>query len=227
MLFIWIEVNSYLYKVVISMKITGIEEQKKNSKRCSIYIDGEYNFSIDKEILEELNFYVGMELNPDVFNQKLAIIDYKSALRTALYLLMRSSKTENELRKRLKEKQHSENTINAVLEYLKEIGYINDESYAESYIKSVRESAGTSKRSLYYKLAGKGVDSEVIRQKLEEAEIDDFAPAMKAAEKKAAGLKGDKRQKAAKLLNFLYRKGYGMEVCRKVIEELDLDETDI
>jgi regulatory protein len=206
------------------MRITGIEEQKKNNKRCSIYIDGEYYCSVDKEILEELNFHVGMDLNPDEFNQKMETIDYKSALRTALYMLMRSSKTENELRKRLKEKQHSEKAINAVLEYLKEIGYVNDESYAESYIKNAKETAGTSKRSLYYKLTGKGVDIEVIQQKLEEAEIDDFASAMKAAEKKAEGLKGDKRQKSAKLLNFLYRKGYGMEVCRKVIEELELDE---
>jgi regulatory protein len=206
------------------MRITGIEEQKKNNKRCSIYIDGEYYCSVDKEILEELNFHVGMDLNPDEFNQKMETIDYKSALRSALYMLMRSSKTENELRKRLKEKQHSEKAINSVLEYLKEIGYVNDESYAESYIKNAKETAGTSKRSLYYKLTGKGVDSEVIQQKLEEAEIDDFASAMKAAEKKAEGLKGDKRQKSAKLLNFLYRKGYGMEVCRKVIEELELDE---
>ncbi len=207
------------------MRITAIEEQKKNNKRCNIYIDGEYYCSVDKEILEELNFSKGMELNQEEFNRKLEIIEYKSALRTALYMLIRSSKTENELKKKLKEKKHSENAINAVLQYLKEIGYINDESYTESYIKNARESAGTSRRSLYYKLAGKGVDSEVIQQKLEEAEIDDFASAMKAAEKKAVGLKGDKRQKAAKLLNFLYRKGFGMEVCRKVIEELDLDES--
>lgn len=207
------------------MKITKIEEQKKNSKRCSIFIDGEYYCSADKEVLEELNFCEGMELNPDEFNQKLEIIEYKSSLRTALYMLMRSSKTENELKKRLKEKGYPEKAISSVLEYLKEIGYINDESYAESYIRSIRESTGTSRRSIYYKLAGKGVDNEVIRQKLEEAEIDDYAAAIKAAKKKATGLKGDKRQKSAKLLNFLYRKGFGMEVCRKVIEELDLDDS--
>lgn len=208
------------------MKITKIEEQKKNKNRCSIYIDGEYHSSVDKDILEELSFFEGIELNPDEFDQKLETIQYKSALRTALYILARSSKTENEIKKKLKEKHHPEKAIRDVLEYLRGIGYINDESYTESFIRNMRDTAGTSRRTLYYKLAGKGVDIEVIRQKLEEAEFNDYASALKAAEKKAVCLKGDKKEKSLKIMNFLYRKGFGMEVCRKVIETLDLEETE-
>lgn len=207
------------------MRITGIEEQKKNKNRYNLYIDGEYYCSIDKDILEEMGFAEGMELNPDEFNHKLEIIQYKSALKTAFYILMRSSKTESEISKKLREKNHAEKAIHSVLEYLKELGYINDESYTESYIRSTRETAGTSKRSLYYKLAGKGVDTEIIQQKLEEAEIDDYAAALKAAEKKLSGLKGDKRAKAAKLYGYLYRKGFGSDVCRRVVEGLDLEES--
>ena len=206
------------------MKITKIEVQKKNSKRCSIYIDGEYHSSIDKDIQEELKLCEGMELNEDEFNQKLEIIQNKSALRAALYIVARASKTESEIRKRLKEKQHTEKAISLALEYLRKVGYINDESFTESFIRSSKDVTGTSKRSLYYKLANKGVDSEVIQQKLEEAEIDDYASAMKAAQKKAASIKGDKRERASKLLSYLYRKGYGVDVCKKIIAALDLEE---
>ncbi|HYF82957.1 MAG TPA: RecX family transcriptional regulator [Clostridia bacterium] len=206
------------------MKITKIEVQKKNSNRCSIYIDGEYHSSIDKDIQEELKLREGMELNEDEFNQKLEIIQNKSALRAALYIVARASKTESEIRKRLKEKQHNEKAISLALEYLREVGYINDESYTESFIRSSKDVTGTSKRTLYYKLANKGVDSEVIQQKLEEADIDDYASAMKAAQKKAASIKGDKRERASKLLSYLYRKGYGVDVCKKIIDTLDLEE---
>src|SRR5690349_16889 len=137
------------------MKITKIEVQKKNSKRCSIYIDGEYHSSIDKDIQEELKLCEGMELNEDEFNQKLEIIQNKSALRAALYIVARASKTESEIRKRLKEKDHTEKAISLALEYLREVGYINDESYTESFIRSSKDVTGTSKRSLYYKLANK------------------------------------------------------------------------
>ncbi|HYE83924.1 MAG TPA: RecX family transcriptional regulator [Clostridia bacterium] len=206
------------------MRITKIEEQKKNKKKYSIYIDGEYHSSIDKEVLEELDFREGMELNKDEFNKKMEIIQYKSALRASLFILAHSSKTEKEIIKKLKEKQHSDSAIKKVLEYLRELGYINDENYADSFIRTVKDNTGTSRRSLYNKLASKGVDSEVIRQKLEESDIDDYASALKAAQKKLPGLKGNKSEKAAKLMGFLYRKGYGMDVCRRIIEELELDE---
>ncbi|MHB1391849.1 MAG: regulatory protein RecX [Clostridia bacterium] len=207
------------------MKITKIEDQKKNNKRCNIYIDGEYHSAIDKEILEELKLSEGTELKEDEFNQKLEIIQYKSALRAALYILARSSKTEKEIKRRLKEKQHTEKAIGLALKYLKQIGYVNDESYTESFIRSSKDVSGTSKRTLYYKLANKGVDKVVIQQKLEEAEIDDYASAMKAAEKKAASIKGDTRERASKLLSFLYRKGYSMDVCRRVIADFDREES--
>lgn len=206
------------------MRITKIEEQKRNKKKYNMYIDGEYHSSIDKEILDEMKFIEGMELNEDDFNQKLEIIQYKSALRSAFYILARSSKTENELKKKLKEKQYPEKAINQVLDYLIAIGYVNDKSYAESFIGIMKNTAGTSSRSLYYKLASKGVDIEVIQQKLEEAEIDDYSAALKAAQKKLSGLKGDKKEKTSKLIGYLYRKGFGMEVCRKIMEELDLED---
>jgi regulatory protein len=217
-----IGVNSF--KGCEEMKITAIEEQKKNSKKLNIYIDGEYHSSVDTEIFDELGLSEGMELSPLEFNEKMEKMQYKSALRTALYMLMRSSKTEGEIRKRLKEKKYSVEAIDSVLQYLKEIGYINDESYTENFIRSNTDSPGVSKRSIYYKLAGKGIDIEVVRQKLEEAEIDDYGAALKAAQKKEAGLKGSRKEKASKLLSFLYRKGFGAEVCRKVIEELDLND---
>lgn len=212
-------------KVVIGMKITKIEEQKKNSKKYNIYVDGEYYNSIDKEILEEINLVAGVELIEDEFNLKMEIVQYKSALRSAFYMLARSSKTEIELKRKLKEKQYPEKAVNQVLDYLKSIGYINDGNYAESFIGIMKNSAGTSSRSLYYKLAGKGIDSDVIEQKLQEAELDDYSSALKAAQKKLSGLSGDKREKASKLLGFLYRKGFGMEVCRRVIEELKLEDS--
>lgn len=211
-------------KVVNFMRITKIEEQKKNKKRCSIFVDGEYYSSADREVIEEFNLCEGMELNQDEFNKKMEIIQYKSALRAALLILARASKTEKELVERLKLKKHPENAIKMALEYLKELGYINDKSYAESFIRSMKDYTGVSRRSLYSKLAVKGVDAEIIRQKLEEAEIDDYPSALKAARKKLPGLRGDNREKLTRLLSFLYRKGYGTDVCRRVIEELGMEE---
>jgi len=206
------------------MRITGIEQQKKNTKRYNIYIDGEYKCTVEDNILQELNLSKGMELNEIEFNNTLEIIQYKGALRAALYMLARAPKTEMEIEKGLSDKQHAPKAIKKVLEYLKEIGYINDESYAESYIRSIKATTGTSRRSIYQKLAAKGIDKEIIQQMLNKAEIDDYASAISAAKKKAASLKGNRREKKLKLLNYLYRKGFGIDDCKRAAEDILQEE---
>ena len=206
------------------MRITGIEQQKKNTKRYNIYIDGEYKCTVEDNILQELNLSKGMELNETEFNHTLEIIQYKGALRAALYMLARASKTEMEIEKRLSDRRYDPKAIKKVLEYLKEIGYINDESYAESFIRSTKDVTGTSRRTIYQKLAAKGVDKEIIQQELDKAEIDDYASALSAAKKKISSLKGSSREKKLKLLNYLYRKGFGIDACKRAAEELVREE---
>ncbi|MGI6586887.1 MAG: hypothetical protein GX301_04345 [Gracilibacteraceae bacterium] len=206
------------------MRITKIEQQIKNIKRYNIYIDGEYRFSVESDILQELCLSEGMELNETEFNKTLETIQYKGALRAALYMLARASKTEKEIERRLCEKQHDSKAIKRAVQYLKKIGYINDESYAESYIRAIKGTTGASRRSIYQKLFSKGIDKEIIKQKLDEAEMDDYESAAIAARKKAPYLKGSSREKRIKLLNFLYRKGFGIDACIKAAEELGFDE---
>lgn len=206
------------------MRITGIEQQKKNIERYNIYIDGEYRCSVDSDILQELGLSEEMELDETEFNKTMEIIQYKGALRAALYILARTPKTESDIEKRLIEKQHPWKAIQQVMEYLKEIGYINDESYAESYIRSIKDITGTSRRSILQRLVNKGVDKEIIQQKLDEADIDDYESAIKAAKKKISSLKGNSKEKKLKLLNYLYRKGFAVDACKRAAETLDLEE---
>lgn len=206
------------------MKITKIEQQKKNFKRYNVYIDGEYRCSVENDIIQELGLSEEMELNELEFNKTMEIIQYKGALRAALYILARVAKTESEIENRLVEKQYAPKAIKQAMIYLKEIGYINDESYAESYIRSIKDVTGISRRSIYQRLVNKGIDKEIIQQKLEESDFDDYVSAIKAAKKKALTLKGNSREKKSKLLNFLYRKGFGIDVCNRAAEALDLEE---
>lgn len=208
------------------MVITKIKEQNNNKKRCSIYVDGEYCCSADKDILLEVKLSEGMVLSQNAFNEKMGEINYKSALKAALSMLARSSRTENELVKKLREKDFPETAIQEVVKYLETIGYINDEAYAENLIKSTKDISGSSRKRLYYKLARKGISNEIIKQKLEEAGIDEYDSALRAAAKKASVLKGSVREKRAKLYNFLFRKGFSVEVCSKVLSELKLEEDD-
>lgn len=206
------------------MLITKVIEQKKNKKRCSIFVDGEYYCSVDKDVLNEINLREGMNFGEKEFNNIIDIMNYKSALKSALSMLVRAPRTKNELARKLRQKQYPEASINKVIEYLHSIGYINDEEYAESLIRNLKGSKGCSKKTIYYKLIQKGIDGDIIKQKLSEANIDDFNAAFQAAVNKAASVKGSSKEKMAKIYAFLMRKGFDTDTCSKVISEIQLPE---
>jgi len=211
---------------VIIVLITKIEEQKKNKKRCSIYVDDEYYCSVDREILKEVNLSEGI-ISENEFARKMDIINYKTALKAALTMLVRAPRTEKELSLKLRQKGLPDSAIQKAVEYLKGTGYINDEAYAESVIRSSKDIKGCSSNSLYSKLSQKGIDSETIRKKINEADFDEYSSALKAAQKKLQSLKGSSKDKAAKLMSFLFRKGFGMDTCKKVLDSLELQDDDI
>lgn len=204
------------------MLISKVAEQKKNKKRFSIYVDGEYYCSVDKDVLDEINIREGMNFEEKEFSNIIDKMNYKSALKSALSILVRAPRTENELARKLRQKQYPEAAINKVIEYLCSIGYINDEEYAESLIRSLKSNKGCSKRTIYYKLIQKGIDSDIINQKLGEVSFDEFAAAFQAAAKKVTSIKGSSREKMAKTYTFLMRKGFDTDTCSKVISELQL-----
>ena len=118
-------------------------------------------------------------------------------------ILAKSSKTKQELIKKLKEKEYNEETIQAVIAKINDLGYINDQQYIEDFIRNKADtSQGLNKRTLQNKLIQKGVDKELIQQSLENSSIDEYQNAIQAAEKKLRNLKGSDREKKSKLYAF-------------------------
>jgi regulatory protein len=207
------------------MKITAITPQKRNKSFYNIHIDNEYFCSLDDETIYYMKLKEGMEVDSELLMRASEESTYKKALSYALNLLAKYYKTKRELAKKLKEKEYNEDTIKAVLDKLSELGYLNDEQYVEAFIRSKQDtSQGLNKRTLYNKLIQKGVDKDIIQQSLENSDIDEYQNALEAAEKKLRSLKGEKREKKAKLYSFLYNKGFSYEICSKVINNIDIIE---
>lgn len=205
------------------MKITAITPQKRNKCFYNIHIDGEYFCSLDDETIYHMKLKEGMEVDTGILMQASKESAFKKALNYALNMISRYNKTKFELTKKLKEKEYEEDTIKAVVSRLSELGYINDEHYVEVFIRSKQDTnQGLNKKTLYNKLIQKGINKELVRQSLENSEIDEYQNALQTAEKKLKSLKGNKREKKAKLYSFLLYKGFEYEICNKVINNIDI-----
>lgn len=207
------------------MKITAIIPQKRNKSFYNIHIDNEYFCSLDDETLYHLKLKEGLEVDKELLMQASREANYRKAMNYSLNVLAKYYKTKYEIAKKLKEKDYADDTINAVISRLAELGYLNDENYVEAYLRSKQDtSQGLNKRTLFNKLAQKGVDKELIQQCLDNANIDEYQNAMDISVKKLQSLKGDSRAKKSKLYSFLLYKGFDYEICSKVINNINIAE---
>lgn len=207
--------------------ITKIEIQKKNKERVNIYLDEEYAFSISAELVYKENLKV-----KDVVDiEKLkSVADKESYLRcknSALKIIERSYKTEKEVIEKLQMKGYEQNHIEASIEFLKEYKFLNDDYYAEAFIKDKLNSKGSQR--IKQDLIKKGIPSDKIEEKLEG--ID------KIAEKNTARVLANKKLRiiqksendtykiSGKLYRFLISKGYAYDVVKEVVKDvMSIDE---
>lgn len=119
-----------------------------------------------------------------------------------------------------------QDAIDDVLERFGEVGLIDDEQFAEAWVRSRHTNKLLSKRALRLELRHKGVDAEVIEASLEGVSHDDeLAAATALAEKKMRSLGDVERQVAyRRIAGVLGRRGYGPGIIREVLSTvLDAD----
>lgn len=146
---------------------------------------------------------------------------YAVARAVVLRLLTGSPKSRSELEKALRRKGCPDDVAAEVLDRYEEVGLVDDEAYAQAFVRSKQAGGGLARRALSHELRKKGVDEELARSVLDEIEPEDErARAHELVEKKLRSMHGlDRVVQTRRLAGMLARKGYGPEVARLVINE--------
>lgn len=207
-------------------KITSIEVQKKNQNRVNIYVDNEYAFACDAELIYKHGIKKDSSIDVQEISEIVKDDEFIKCKNSALRTVEKAYKTEKELIDKLKERGFEEDTIYKVLSFLKEYNLINDEKYAEMYIKDRLRTQGRNK--IKYALIRKGISEDILSEKLENIDSEDEDDtAFKLAEKRYNILKkkeSDKYKLSQKLFRFLLSKGYDYDCCNKVVRRLTNNE---
>lgn len=131
-------------------------------------------------------------------------MDYETAKEKAVRYLVLALRTEEEVKNKLRKLNVEEGIIVQVTEYLKIIGYIDDEKYVEAYIRQCINIPKYSKYEIRMKLIQKGINKEILSEKLEELDNCDYEN--KLIDKL---LKGKlKNMEPLKQKAYLYRRGF-------------------
>lgn len=106
-----------------------------------------------------------------------------TALNYSLYLLSKRDYSEQELRRKLKLKEYSQDEIEQAISKAQENRWQSDERFCSAYLR-YRALQGYGPRRLRQELLQKGVKDWIISQELENCEVDWFELAEKVFEKK-------------------------------------------
>lgn len=206
------------------MKITLIEEQKKNKERVSIYIDEAYAFGVSLEILYKYNLKVGMILTEDFISDVIKKEETLKANNYAMNLIsMGGLKTEKEIRDKMIKKGFNDDDINNTIDLLKDYKYVDDRIYAEYYIKDKLQINGYGKNKIKSDLFRKGVSSEIINECLDEFVDEDnqFELAIELGRKKVRTIKTDDFNILYRRVgSFLQGRGFSFDIIKKVMSVL-------
>lgn len=202
------------------MIITKISQQKSNKKRFSIYVDDKYSFSMDELDLLRLGLKENNDISKDDLTQYKDYYEYKSAKSTAIKYLCRKMRSAHEINDKLKLKGYSNDIITRVIDELAELKYIDDEALSQFFINDTSKFNPCGKRLLKAKLAQKGINKNIIDEKLSGiGEDGEIALAKKLINKKFKDIFGFDRKETYKVYQFLLRKGFDYDVIDKAVRE--------
>jgi regulatory protein len=140
------------------------------------------------------------------------------------------ARSRSELADKLRSKYIPDDVATRLLDRFEEVGLVDDEAFARSWVESRQAGKGLARRALAQELRRKGVDDEVAREVLDEVDPDDEVEAARqlVRRKLRTVARLDSQVATRRLAGMLARKGYPAGVAFRVVrEELDAAGADV
>lgn len=212
------------------MKITSVEPQKKNPNRFNIFLDGQFAFGADEDLVVDKRLIAGKEITGDELQILVEEAELGKLMERLYGLLGRRQRSEKEIRDDLKQlsfkrkikgdQEISEMVVDKLMEKLRRKGLVNDLEFARAWVESRSKKKGTV--ALKSELFQKGIAREVVEEVLSEAQpSSETETAKKLLEKRIGRWKSlPEIEVKQKSLRFLMSRGFDYETSKEVLENV-------
>lgn len=200
------------------MIVTAIEDHGKTKKK--VYLDGQFAFVLYNGELSGCHIMEQRELPEEVYERIMEEILWKRIRQRALFLLKDMDRTEYQLRQKLKGDLYPEKLIHRVVEWLYSYHYLDDERYAENYVRCHVEKK--SRRQMVQDLLQKGVEKQIAEAAVDTQETpNEEVLIRKWIEKKKIDPENASTKDLQKLYGFLLRKGFSPSEVSRVLKGME------
>lgn len=190
-----------------------------DKRRCKVLLEEGFAFALYLGEIKKYRIEEGQELSQETYDEILYQILYRRARERVLHLLKSSDKTEQELRRKLREGSYPEEAICQAIEFAKNYRYVDDDGYTRRYVEYYKNSK--SRRQILYDLKQKGIPQETAVDFLQENPVDELAQARKLLEKRRYDSREASPEERRKQAAYLARKGFPYEVIEAAVGRFD------
>lgn len=203
--------------------ITQITEQKGRVNRRNVFLDGQFAFGCNLNVVAKFRLREGMPLSEEQVRQIQLGEVKQECFDRALEAIGSRLHSRSELHRKLMRREYGETVVNAVLDDLARLGYVNDEQFARTKAMSAAQYKHHGRRRAFMELRKAGVTGDVAERALNDVyeQHDSTATAKELARKQLPRLKKlDPLVARRRLVGMLQRRGFDYDDIRPVIDEV-------
>ncbi len=205
--------------------ITALEQQSNDPNRTSVFVDGTFAFGVHQDLVVKHELRVGRTLTPEEQQEIERDDQYVRAKQRALDYLAHKPRTEEEVRRKLQRTDVPKPVVEDVVARLYELSYLDDEAYAQDYVRNRFASKKYGPVRIRRELVERGIERHLAETVVDDlfAEKDVQAVAREHAEKRWARLadEEDPRRRKQKLYRYLRRRGFTSATITPLLDELE------
>lgn len=191
-------------------------------KKIHIFIDNEYQITTNEDFWAENFIKDETEIDDEEWQTLIDKINYCKAINKCYDLLSRRDHSVKELKTKLL-RTVDENNAQMAIDRMIELGYLNDEKYAEKLLEYLIENKRMSKAHIKQEMFKRGVPNEIISSLLEYAKIDNVSSICDLIQTKYRNKLNAENGKE-KVIASLMRKGFSYSDIKSAFNELENDE---
>lgn len=211
-------------------KITSVEPQK-NPHRFNIFLDGEFAFGADEDLVVEYRLVPEKLLDTTLVEKLLFEVEVGKLMERMYRLFNIRQRSEQEIRKYLRslsfkrkvknQEEISEAAVELLINKLKQKRLLNDEEFVKAWVTARGKKYG--KNRIKQELFEKGIDKEIINGIMNDESriMGEEQVANQSLEKKIRLWKNlPALQFKKKAYDYLLRRGFEYETVKSIVEKL-------
>ena len=201
------------------LEITKLEIQKNNKNRVNVFLDGDFYCGLSLETVMKNSLKVGSNVDKENIDYLKNETETEIALNKAVGYISKYAKTKKQIKDYLFKKGFDEFVVDFVISKMEEYNFVNDEQYANAFVKSKTKNNG--KKKILMQLKQNGINEQVANLSVENFSKDDeniFSICEKYLKNKPIDIKTKQ-----KTYRFLISKGYETEDVLKCLNKFFKD----